>query len=335
MKDYLGFVAAVAVSALMAILLGVPFAPQAAPAQPTPLPFTGQIEIDGVRYRIMGEAIPYGASAPTPEPSGFTPYTVSPLGAHAWSYNADTLLAHPHDCMAGVLVPGELLYQGGYTWEQFADVCQWVGPAESVLERLSSKVANHVGAGSPVNVAIYVPEWPDYGDYGQPGSGVDPEEVEQLEAYLTDAVAMAQDHGVALAYGPSTALVSSEWVWGQSYTLDGDVIAGLAALLRPGDLWIIRPMQMQFVFGPGPDFAGAIEEYLDYIHAGNPDVSVWVHLALQHHEGAGDEFLAYRESLMGLDIAGTYMGVAGGNEPDRHAGTVCEMQAVFDATGGK
>ena len=262
------------------------------------------------------------------------PYTdrdASPLGVHVWAYTVRTLRQHPHACMAGVLVPGDLM-RHRVTWAQLARTCAWVGPAESVLDRLSTKLRHHKGAGAPINVAIYVPEWTDYGDYGQPGSGVSITETTELQAYLAHAVELAEEMDVAVAYGPSTALVASEWHWGQSYVLDGELITALAGQLRPGDLWMIRPMQMQFMFAPGADFAEAINEYIGYIRAGNPDVAIWVHLALQNTRGAGDEFLAYRESLMDLDVAGTYMGVASGTTPRLHPGTLREMNVVLRAT---
>jgi hypothetical protein len=261
----------------------------------------------------------------------YTSYAVSPLGVHAWAYTVPTLQQYPHACMAGVLVPGDLIYHG-ISWEELDEACAWVGPAESVLERLSGKLRNHRGSGAPINLAIYVPEWTDYGDYGQPGSGVSIAETTELEAYLEEAIEVARDAQVTLAYGPATALVASDWEWGHSYTLDVELITELAARLRSDDLWIIRPMQMQFMYPPGPDFARAIAEYIDAVRAGNPSIAIWVHLALMDHEDAGAEYLAYRESLMHLDVAGTYMGVASGTTPELHPGTLRAMSTVLQMT---
>ncbi len=261
----------------------------------------------------------------------YTPYDTNPLGVHAWAYTVATLQQYPHACMVGVLVPSDILHHG-ISWDELGEACEWVGPAESVLDRLRGKLRNHRGSGAPINLAIYVPEWTDYGDYGQPGSGVTITETTQLQAYLEEAIEVAAESQVTLAYGPATALVASDWEWGHSYSLDGELISELASVLRPGDLWIIRPMQMQFMYPPGPDFARAIADYIDTIRAGNPGIAIWVHLALTNDEGAGAKFLAYRESLMQLDVAGTYMGVASGTTPELHAGTLREMGIVLQAT---
>ena len=112
------------------------------------------------------------------------------------------------------------------------------------LVRLAEKVGPGGEADSPyITMISYGPELL----HGQCTGGSDPTECTDLEGWLAQAVALAEENGVPLVYGPSANLIASEFEPGVSYQVNCDRVANLAAMLRPGDIWFVRPFQFQGV----------------------------------------------------------------------------------------
>ncbi len=101
----------------------------------------------------------------------------------------------------------------------------------------------------------------------------------------------------------------------------------VVALLAPyGDIWLIqaadeywrlddnsvRPILSQRVYPPGPEFRAEVERWVGWIKAANPDIDIWIQLALQRigvlgeNEPSAELALQYREWIVDL-VDGVYL----------------------------
>lgn len=322
----------------------------------TLLPFRGEFDLGGERYEFEGQAILVGTLTPTatPVPPTDTPtltptstatptytptYTPNPptptttptpgplpdldVGAHGWGFALETMVRHPQDdALISVLIPYQMA-EAGYTWADLVAAAGWAGPAESKFDALARAAAQHAGQGA--NAIIYVPE-------GLDTSGNVPVfETLDLETYVDRLAVLAQTHGYTAVYGPGLSLVSdlTTWQYGRYYDLDEVRVAGLAARLPAGSLWVLRMFTPELMYGPTAGFRAAVAEYVGAIHAGNPGIRIVLHLSCP--AGSEARFLAFVDVSRDLvDMA--YMGI----DPVRdNEGTLLTMAAILEATGAE
>jgi hypothetical protein len=103
--------------------------------------------------------------------------------------------------------------------------------------------------------------------------------------------------------------------------------SAIVSMLAPyGDLWLIqaadeywrledgtvRPVLSQRVYPPGPEFRNEVERWVNWIKAANPDIKIWIQLALQRigvqgeNEPSAELLLEYRDSIVDL-VDGIYI----------------------------
>lgn len=130
-----------------------------------------------------------------------------------------------------------------------------------------------------------------------------------------EAAALAQEYGKQLVMGPGFQLMLDHW----------DEYPKMAAY---ADVWILQSQRLQ-VDPPGPEYRTEVENVINQILAGNPDIQIWVQISVTPGPTvlSVDEWLAYRGSIADL-VDGVF--VFDVRDPSRPA----TMEAIFAAVCG-
>ena len=75
------------------------------------------------------------------------------------------------------------------------------------------------------------------------------------------------------------------------------------------DIWVFQTQMIQKYYPPGEQYRSEVEQVVEQIRSGNPDIQVWAQITLPpDREPDAQEWLAYRESIVDL-VDGTFIGV--------------------------
>lgn len=132
--------------------------------------------------------------------------------------------------------------------------------------------------------------------YGlETGKSTPDEEWQDLIGSTAKARALADQYGKLLVMGPGFKLMSA----------NEDKYAGMSAM---ADIWVFQTQQLQ-KNPPGEAYRQGVEQVIDLIRAGNPDILIWTQITLPpDREPDAEEWLAYRQQIEDL-VSGTYVGV--------------------------
>jgi hypothetical protein len=110
------------------------------------------------------------------------------------------------------------------------------------------------------------------------------------------ARAIADRHGKLLVMGPGYRLMSRNW----------DAYPAMASL---ADIWVFQTQQLQKE-PPGPAYRSQVEQVVDHIRSGNPDIVIWAQITLPpDREPSAQEWLRYHHLIADLVDGRTYLGV--------------------------
>jgi hypothetical protein len=165
----------------------------------------------------------------------------------------------------------------------------------------------------------------DYLSYGpERQSGVPEEEKYNLPWASQIARDIADQYNKELILSFSTKQLHQE---AEERGYDWNDPSPVVDMLAPhADVWLIqaadefwrlddgtvRPILSQRVYPPGPEFRAEVQRWVGWLRTANPDVEIWVQLAMQRigvpgaTEPSADLVLAYRESIVDL-VDGVYL----------------------------
>jgi len=157
--------------------------------------------------------------------------------------------------------------------------------------------------------------------YGlETGKSTPDEEWQDLIGSTAKARALADQYGKLLVMGPGFKLMSA----------NEDKYAGMSAM---ADIWVFQTQQLQ-KNPPGEAYRQGVEQVIDLIRAGNPDIAIWTQITLPPDRAPdAEEWLAYRQQIEDL-VSGTYVGVYTWRTVDAQT-LVSTVDAIFaGACGG-
>jgi hypothetical protein len=177
-------------------------------------------------------------------------------------------------------------------------------PSLDVLQRRAERAAE---SGLPYEALGYGLET---------GKSTPEEEWRDVVGSTQKARAMADQYGKLLVMGPGFRLMSQNW----------DSYPAMAAL---ADVWILQTQRLQ-ANPPGPAYRQKVEEVVEQIRSGNPNILIWAQITLPpDREPSVEYWVPYHQSIADL-VAGTYVGAYTWQqtEPDKLVGVIDDIFAA-------
>jgi hypothetical protein len=259
-----------------------------------------------------------GICVPTPPPGQWTDCETSPIGAalqgipELGGHSGDTIYNLAQDGYTGLV--GSLNCQD--ILDYFDDLPGWT---KASICNSHDCLHSRVPGGSAVCSHVAY----DYLSYGPERSeGVPPEEQGNLPWATQVAREIADEVGKALMISYGTEQLHLE---AHERDFGWENVGLVIEMLAPyGDMWLIqaadewnsnfnnsghpsyqKPLLSQMHYEPGPEWRAEAQRWYDFIKAANPNIEVWIQLAL-HQIGPPEDppnaelALEYREWLVGL-----------------------------------
>jgi hypothetical protein len=143
------------------------------------------------------------------------------------------------------------------------------------------------------------------------------QEWQDLVGSTEKARAVADKYGKLLLMGPGFRLMSE----------NEDKYPAMAAL---ADIWVLQTQRLQ-TMPAGPAYRKEVEQVVEQIRAGNPDIMIWAQITmLPDREPSAEEWLAYHRSIEDLVGGRTYVGAYAWEAGERDP-VVAALEAIFAA----
>ena len=314
------------------------------------LPFYGTFTLGGEVYEFDGQATLLGTVTPPAEPPTSTPVAPTatntrppfvtstpaappatdtpappparlPIGANTWGYLMPAFMEYDQDdALISVMVPSQMTGQG-LTYADLIGAGGHAGPAHGMMEPLRALIPSAAQQGA--EFVAYTPE----GLATCPQC--DPYEVSHQPEFVAEFVGLAQQHGLTPVYGTSFDLLCDPdtWTTCESWDLDTALVTELASLMPADGHWVVRMHTAECKFGPSPEYRAAMMELLNAIRAGNPNLTIHLHVA--GVAGTEETIINYLE-LMRDQIDAGYLAA---HPVENQQGTIDTLHAVMQHFG--